>query len=98
MNTHAALFVGGVFPPRFEDLVDQFGNAQNVLVGLCGQAQHKVELDVVPAAFKRGGTGLQDLRLRHILVDSVAQALGTGLRRKGQTALAHLLQPQHQVA
>ena len=98
MDAHAALFVAGVLAPRLQDLIDELCDAEHILVRLRGQAEHEVELHIVPAALKGNGAGIEDLLLRDILIDGVAQALRTGLRRERQAALAHLLQPQHEIA
>ena len=95
---HAALFVAGVLAPRLQDLIDELCDAEHILVRFRGQAEHEVELHIVPAALKGDGAGIEDLLLRDILVDGVAQTLRPGLRREGQAALAHLLQPQHEIA
>lgn len=42
-------------------------------------------------------TGAQNLIFCDIFVDGVAQALGPGLWRKGETALPHGLNPLHQL-
>lgn len=69
------------------NLVGQVCNAQNIFVGLRGQTQHKIELDAAPASGKRSPAGVEQVLLRHILIDGIPQALGTGLRRKSQAAL-----------
>jgi len=52
-------------PPRQpRDLLD-------VLVGLCGQAQHEVELDAVPAGAIGGLGGAQHILLADVLVDDI---------------------------
>ena len=72
-------------------------DAQHVLVRLCRQAEHKVELDVVPAAGKGRGAGGENLLFGDVFIDDVPQPLGTGLRCKGQAAFADLLQLLHQL-
>ena len=98
VNTDAALFVGGVRLPGLQNLEYQIRDAENVLVGLGGQAKHKVELDAVPAAGKGDLAGFQNVLLGHILIDRVAQALRAGLRREGQAGLSHRGELQHQIA
>ena len=72
------------------DLLGRLGDALDVLHRLGGQAHHEVELDRGIAVGKRDGAGLFDLVPGDVLVDDIAQALGAGLGRKGQAALAHL--------
>ena len=97
MDTKAPLFIHRVFLPGLNDLIDQLGDAQYVLVGLRWQAQHEIELDVVPAAGEGLTAGVEDFLLRQILIDHVPQALGTRLGSKGQTAFSHRLQLFHQL-
>ena len=94
-NTHAARLVFGVHPPRVQHLIGQLRDAEHVLVRLCRQAEHKVQLHTVPPALERDAAGMEQILLPHILVDRVAQALRTGLGREGQAAFAHFLQAAH---
>ena len=91
------LFAGGVVPPGVDDLSHQVGNGQHVLVGLGGQAQHKVELDVVPPAGEGRGAGGENLLLGDVFIDGVPQALAAGLGGEGQAALADPLDLEHQL-
>ena len=59
----------------------------NVLHRFGRQTHHKVELDRGVAALKRGAAGGQHLLLGDVFVDDIAQALGSCLGCKGQTAL-----------
>lgn len=79
MDAHAALFVAGVLAPRLQDLIDELCDA-STSSSVSWQAEHEVELHIVPAALKGDGAGIEDLLLRDILIDGVAQALRTGLR------------------
>ena len=97
IDGQAALFPVPVFSPDLQDLVDQLGDADDVLVRLGRQAQHEIELHAVPAAGECRGAGFQNLMLGDIFVDRVTQALRASLGRKGQSALAHLLHAQHQL-
>ena len=96
-DAHPAGAVGSALPPALVHLPGQISDAQHVLVGLGGQAQHEVELYAAPAAGEGGAAGLQQVLLPQILVDGVAQTLCARLRGKGQTALAHPLQALHEV-
>jgi len=75
----------------------QISNAQHVLIGLRGQAQHEVQLHGVVAPGKGRAAGLKQILLGDIFIDDIPQPLGTGLRGEGQAALAALGQPLHQV-
>ena len=94
-DLHAPVLVFGVHPPAVEDLVGHLGDAQDVLVRLGGQAQHVIELHRVPAAGKGDGAGVQHVLVGDVFVHRVPQALAAALHGKGQAALAHLLQPLH---
>ena len=99
VNAKAPFLVHGVFFPRQDHLVHQLRDAENILVRFRGQTQHKIELDIVPAAGKGVGTGRQNFVLGQIFVDDVPQALGSGLRCEGQAAFPTArLKPLHQVA
>ena len=65
-----------------------FGNAEHVGVGLTGQADHEIELDLAVAVLHRRANAAQQLRVGEPLVNDVAQALAAGLRRKGEAGLA----------
>ena len=84
--------------PCLQNFIHQVGNAEDVLIRLRRQAEHKVQLDVIPPALKGRRAGRQDFLLRDVFVDGVAQALRSGLRREGQSALAHLLELVHQLS
>ena len=75
----------------------QIGDPDHVLVRFRRQAEHEVELHAVPASGKRRSAGLQYFFLGDVFIDGVAQALRSGLRRKGKAALAHLLHLEHQL-
>lgn len=86
-----AIVLVGHFAVEIEDLVGQVGDAGQVFVHFCRQAHHEIELDRGPAVFKGIFTGCQQIFFRNALVDNVAQALSPGFGRKGQAALADLL-------
>ena len=86
VNAKAPFLVHGVFLPRQDHLVHQLRDAEHVLVRFCGQTQHEIELDIVPAAGEGIGAGRQNFILGQILVDDVTQALGSRLRGEGQAA------------
>ena len=97
VDGEAPLLVAGVLLPGLDDLPDQLRDAQHVLVGLRGQAQHEIELHIVPAAGEGRGAGGQNLFLGDVFIDGVPEPLGSGLRREGQAAFPHPLDLQHQV-
>jgi hypothetical protein len=59
-------------------------DAEHVLVGFGGQADHEVQLHALVPAREHALGGFQDVGLGDVLVDEVAHALGAGLGRKGQ--------------
>ena len=81
----------GHFAVQVEDLIGQIGNAGQVFIGFRRQAHHEVELDRGPAVLEGIFTGCQQIFFGDALVDDVAQALGPRFGRKGQAALADLL-------
>ena len=62
-------------------------DALDVVVGLGGQTDHEVELAAAPSRLKRSVDGPEQVVLRHVLVDHVAQALRTRLGREGEATL-----------
>ena len=80
-----------------QHLVCHLRDAEDVLVRLGGQTQHIIELDRVPAAGEGDLAGVEQILLGDVFVDRVAQALAAALDGEGQAALAHLLQPLHDV-
>lgn len=73
------------------NLARKIRDVVHILVSLGGQAQHEVQLDRRPASFKCFPDGAQKVFFGDALVDNIAQALGTGLRRKRQRGFAHFL-------
>ena len=61
----------------------------NILHALSRKAYHKIKLHRRPAARKGDGAGVEQLLFLHVFVDCVAQALCSGLRRKGEPAFTH---------
>ena len=70
----------------------QIANRHQVFVGLGREADHVVELQVLDAAREDQIGAIEDLVVGHGLVDDAAQAIGAGLRRDGDRALAALAQ------
>ena len=90
-HLHAAsLGVVRILVVEVYHLLSSLGNTLDILHGLGGQAHHEVKLDRGVARIKGDGAGLFDLVPGDVFVDDIAQALGTGLGSKGQSALAHL--------
>ena len=75
----------------------QPGNALLVLLRLRGKAQHKIQLHLIPAALKGIPGALKNHFLRKAFVNNIPQALGAGLRRKGNAALADILNLAHHI-
>src|SRR5262249_15767677 len=60
----------------------ELGDAEDVLLGLAGQADHEVELQAPPSEVGEQARGVEQLLLAVLLLDDVAQALGAGLGRE----------------
>ena len=82
---------------EIDHLLRQSGDADDILVRLSRQPHHEVELDLLPALTESRAAGIHEVLLGNTLVDDIAQALGPGLRRKGQTGLADLLHLMRQL-
>ena len=79
------------------DCLGQMGDALHVVLRLGRQSQHKVELDLVPAAVESRRGPLHDILFRDALVDDIAEPLRAGLRREGQGALLDILHLLHHI-
>ena len=77
--------------PNLQHLVGQRGYAVQILVGFRGQAHHKVQFNLTPAAAESHARHAFQIGFQHALVDHVPQTLGTCFRRKGQAGLFPLL-------
>ena len=73
------------------------GDPFPVLVRLGRKAQHKVQLDLVPASAKGHGGSDHDVILRDAFVDDIPKPLGPGFRCKGQRTLPDILHFLHDV-
>jgi hypothetical protein len=78
-------------PAHVTDLADQTGDFECVLIGLGRKPEHEIQFDAVPAIAEGRLGRTEEILLVDTLVDDVAQALATGLRRKGKAGLALLL-------
>ena len=90
-----ALGLGGEGVVKVHYPLAQGGDAQDVLHGFKGQAQHEVEFDAGVAPLEGDAGGAHDFFLSDALVDDVPEALGSGLGGEGQAAfpdLADLIQ------
>ena len=85
------------FVIRCRDLICQIRDRDTVFLCLCGKSQHKIEFDLVPSAPESLPGTIENLLFCYPLVDDITQTLRTCLRRKGQTALSHILHPCHQI-
>ena len=74
-----------------DDLLREARDADDIVVRLRRQAHHEIELDLLPPLTKRRAARRHEVFLRDALVDDVAQALRTSLRRERQAGLPHLL-------
>ena len=75
----------------------EMGDALHVLLGLGRKAHHKVELYFVPTALECLLGAVENHFFRQSFVDHITHPLGSRLRRKGETALAHILHLAHHV-
>ena len=73
----------------------QIANRDEVFVCLGREADHEIELQVLDAARENQLGAVEDLVVRHRLVDDAAQPIGAGFRRDRQRALAALLEQRH---
>ena len=73
------------------DFFGKVSNADNVFIGFCRQAHHKVELDLLPALLEGRSAGVHQIFLGNALVDDIAQALCTRFGSKGQAGFSDLL-------
>ncbi len=69
----------------------------HILHSLCWKTQHKIKLDPVPSAPECLCGAGQNFLLCQPLVDHIPETLGTGLRRKSQAALFHILDLAHHI-
>ena len=86
-----------MFAENLLHVADDLGDAQQILVGLGGQAHHKVQLHAVVAGGKGHPAGFQQVFLPQVFVDDVPQALRTRFGSEGQAAFPHLLDALRQV-
>ena len=92
-----ALFFGYGVIIDLGDLFRQQGDALHILLLLCGQAQHKVQLYSIPASLKGLHGPLEDHFLCQSFVDHIPEPLGAGFRREGQAALFYILHLAHDI-
>ena len=92
---HSPVLILCVKPPGVQHLICKLGDAENILVRFRGQAEHEVQLYGVPAALKGQTAGVQQLLLRDVFVNCIAQTLAAGLGCEGQAAFSGLLQAVH---
>ena len=76
---------------RADYILRQMTDALQILVRFGGQADHEIELDRAPAAFKGVSHGTHQVVLSNTLVDYVAQALRAGFGSQRQAGFADLL-------
>ena len=73
---------------RGQHLFRQVENAFHVLVGFRGQADHEIELHLLPAVGEQPCRVFEDVLFADALVDDVAQTLGRGFRSHGRPGAA----------
>jgi hypothetical protein len=71
--------------------VGQIGDTIQIFLRFRGQADHEVQLDAVPASLESCLHHLFEILIRHVLVNHVAQTLGSRFWSKGEPSLACLL-------
>ena len=82
------------------------GDAEHIGIGLSRQADHEIQLHLAVPVLHGGTNAVEQVVVGQPLVDDVAQALGTGLRRKREAGLARsaedvgdvLIKPVHPLA
>ena len=79
------------------DLIGQFSNAADILLGFSGMSQHEIQLDSGPAALESQRGTMQDHFFRQSFIDDITQSLAAGLRSKGQTGFFHILHLTHDI-
>ena len=82
--------LAAVLAPLREDAFDERDELVEVGRRLGRQADHRVDLDEVPAAPERDVGGGDHVGVGERLVDDAAQAVGARLRREREAGLAHL--------
>ena len=92
-----ALGLVRVFIEFVNHLLRKLGNSCNVVKSLGRKSEHEIKLDRGPAALKRFPRRSENLVLSNVFIDSVAQALSSGLRRKGQSAAPDLIKLFHKL-
>ena len=74
------------------NLSDKLGDSFNVFHCFARKPDHKVKLDVVPAACVAGPRRFKHLFVRDVFIDKTTQPLASGFRRKGQRVAVHVLE------
>src|SRR5699024_12031952 len=69
----------------------------HILFCLTRKSEHKVEFDFIPASFKGFGSAVQNHLFGQSFVNDIPHPLGSGFRRKGQTALLDVLYLSHHI-
>ena len=80
-------------PGRIAHFEAGFGDGGKVVVGFCGQADHKVELYLPPAVLKQFLGVQQQFFFGYALVDDITQALAACLRSEGAAGAAQVGHP-----
>ncbi len=91
-----SLFLRNLVVPS-GNLVGKTRDLLHILLRLGGKPQHKIELDLIPAACKCLSCAVQNNFLGQSFVDYIPHPLGTCLRCECQAALAYILHLAHDV-
>ena len=81
-----------MFEHAVAHLEGEVADAFEIFVGLGGESDHVIELQVLDAAREDQVGAIQDLFVGNGLVDHAAQAIGSRFRRDGQRAFSALAQ------
>ena len=79
------------------DLLCQMSNSLHIVFCFCWKAKHKVKFYLIPAAFERLASTMEDHFLCQSFVDNVTETLRTGLRCKSQATFLYILHFTHNI-
>ena len=98
-NLHPSrpLFFGNRLIKNSRYFITQIGNSSDILLGLHGEPQHKIQLHPRPAAFKSHSCPFQNDLLGQSFVNNISKSLASRLRRKRKTAFFYILNLVHHI-
>ena len=91
------LFFRNHFIIGFRDLLSQMCDSLHIVFCFCWKAKHKIKFYLIPAAFKRLASAMEDYFLCQSFVDHVPHSLGSCFRGKGQAAFLYILHFAHNI-